>query len=90
MCAVLAADSISLQLGLALSIEALIGCYEFFADPFVNDVEGKYNIVWRGLALLILFIYLLVEVIGDPFAPAGDGILLFSHFGGCDIICLCD
>jgi hypothetical protein len=77
MCAVLATDSITGQLAGAISIEGFIGCYEFFASPFVNDVEGKYNIVWRGLASLILFMYLLVELIGDPFAGAADALILF-------------
>merc|ERR1719230_1125758 len=64
------------QLGLAIAIE--VGCMvaEYVLRPFTDAAENAYNLVWRGLAVGILFVALLIEAIGEPFYVVGDVLLV--------------
>lgn len=68
------------QLALAIVIESGAGLLEWQFTPFTDDTEDTFNLRWRMIASTILLLLLLVELIGEPFAVAGDVLLVLLVF----------
>ena len=60
------------QISVALVIESAVASLEFMWVPFTDKDEEAYNLMWRYIAVGILFTALLIETIGKPFALVGD------------------
>ena len=74
--AVYNADNIVGQLIAGLVIESIMGFNEITTFPFINNLEGIYNIAWRAIASLVLWICVAAELIGESFGSAADSLLL--------------
>ncbi len=68
------------QLALAIVIESGAALLEWQFTPFTDDKEDTFNLRWRMIASSILLLLLLVELIGEPFAVAGDVLVVILVF----------
>jgi hypothetical protein len=68
---VLVSNSLA-QVTAAIVIEFSLGLSEAWFAPFTNNAEDLYNVIWRVLAGLILVVMLLLDILGENFATAGD------------------